>query len=251
MPSETGPTQALILSGGLGTRLGEVARTVPKHLMEVAGEPFAHHQLRWLAGNGVTEIVECVGHLGDEIVAALGTGERFGVRIDYISDGPELQGTGGAIATAAAAGLLQDAFFVVYGDSYLRLALDEVRSAWNDAKTSGADSLMCVYRNEGRLDTPNVRRTTDGRFEYDKRAADEVRATMEFIDYGLCVLSAGFVDARLAGRGPYDLADAMAAASEDHRMAGLEVHERFYEIGTPASLAELDTLLTAPDPRHD
>lgn len=239
-PSDTTPTQALILSGGLGTRLGAAATVTPKHLMPVAGEPFAHHQLRWLAANGITEIVECVGHLGDAIEDALGDGSPFGVSIRYVHDGPELLGTGGAIAAARAE--LHDAFVVVYGDSFLRLDLDEVRAAWRDTPAQ-TDSLMCVFRNEGRFDTPNVYRDSAGRFTYDKRADDVTRATMQYIDYGLSVLTTAFVDGRLPPTGAYDLADALCAASLAGTMVGLEVRDRFYEIGTPATLAELDAYL--------
>lgn len=236
-------TQALVLSGGLGTRLGAAAAATPKHLMEIAGEPFAHHQLRWLAANGITHVVECVGHLGDAIERALGDGSAFGVSITYVHDGPELLGTGGAIAAARQA--LDDAFVVVYGDSYLRVDLAEVRAAWDEAP-AGTDSLMCVFRNEGRYDTPNVRRDVDGTFTYDKRADDATRATMDYIDYGLSVLTQRFVDGRLPTTGAYDLADALCAASLEGTMLGLEVRDRFYEIGTPATLAELDAYLRSP-----
>ena len=75
------PMQCAILSGGLGTRLGELGRRQPKHLVDVLGRPFAHRQLEWLAAQGVGDVVECIGHLGDEIISSLGDGTRFGLRV--------------------------------------------------------------------------------------------------------------------------------------------------------------------------
>src|ERR1700728_4172143 len=88
-----------ILAGGLGTRLGERVREVPKPLLEVAGEPFLIHQLRLLAAHGARSVVLCVGYLGEQIEYAVG-GERFGVAIAYSHDGERLAGTLGAIRGA-------------------------------------------------------------------------------------------------------------------------------------------------------
>ena len=73
----------VILAGGLATRLRPLTATIPKALIEVAGEPFAHHQLRLLARKGVTRVVYCVGYLGELIVDAVGDGRRFGLDVRY------------------------------------------------------------------------------------------------------------------------------------------------------------------------
>lgn len=87
------PGQCVILSGGLGTRLGELGRSRPKHLVEVLGRPFAHRQLEWLAAQGVSDVVECIGHLGDDIVSSVGDGSRFGVSIVYSRDPKAAEGS--------------------------------------------------------------------------------------------------------------------------------------------------------------
>ena len=135
-PSDvTPPTparQCVVLSGGLGTRLGELGRSRPKHLVEVLGRPFAHRQLEWLATQGVTEVVECIGHLGDAIRAELGDGSPFGLSITYSDDGDATSrpGTGGALLLAHRRGLLHERFCVLYGDSWLRL---DLRALWEAA----------------------------------------------------------------------------------------------------------------------
>lgn len=106
-----------ILAGGLATRLRPITGTVPKSLLEVNGEPFVIHQLRLLQSKGVRRVVLCVGHLGEQVERAVGSGSALGVQVDYSFDGPVLRGTAGAIKNALPQ--LGEAFFVMYGDSYL------------------------------------------------------------------------------------------------------------------------------------
>ena len=131
-----------ILAGGLATRLGPLTEGVPKALLTVGGEPFLAHQLRLLQRSGVTRVVLCVGHLGERIRDFAGDGRRFGLEIEYSFDGPQLLGTGGAIRRALP--LLGDAFFVLYGDSYLPCGYRGVETAF---LASGKHGLMTVFRN--------------------------------------------------------------------------------------------------------
>src|SRR3982750_3655568 len=106
-----------ILAGGLATRLRPATDKVPKALLNVAGEPFLVHQLRLLRSEGFRKIVLCVGYLGELIEAKIGDGKRFGVQIDYSSDGATLLGTAGALKLASSK--LGARFLVIYGDSYM------------------------------------------------------------------------------------------------------------------------------------
>ncbi len=106
-----------ILAGGLATRLRPITESVPKSLLEVNGEPFAKHQLRLLRAKGFKRVVICVGHLGTLVQRVIGDGSALGLEIDYSFDGPVLLGTAGAIRNALPK--LGEAFFVMYGDSYL------------------------------------------------------------------------------------------------------------------------------------
>ncbi len=221
-----------ILAGGLGTRLGERTREVPKPLLEVAGEPFLLHQLRQLAVGGVREVVLCVGHRGELIQERLG-GERFGVRVRYSFDGPGLDGTLGALRRARA--LLGERFLVLYGDAYLRVDHAAVVRAWLD---SGREAVMTVLRNDGRWDASNAVYRDGLVREYDKRARTP---RMRWIDYGLGGLRAAALD--LVPESERDLAALYTALARAGELLGFEVRERFYEIGTPAALAETDAFL--------
>jgi NDP-sugar pyrophosphorylase family protein len=221
-----------ILAGGLGTRLGERVRDTPKALLEVAGRPFLLHQLALLAAHGAREAVVCVGYRGEQIEGVIGD-ERFGVRLRYSYDAPELDGTLGAVRRAQP--LLGERFLVLYGDTYLRIAYEAVDAAWRD---SGLPAVMTVLRNEGRWDTSNVVFRGDRVVRYDKR---NPTPDMRWIDYGL-----GGLEARaLAAVDPEEtdlavLYERLAARGE---LLGYEAVRRFYEIGTPESLAETDAFL--------
>jgi NDP-sugar pyrophosphorylase family protein len=219
-----------ILAGGLGSRLGERVRQTPKPLLEVAGEPFLMHQLRLLAAHGAGDVVLCVGYLGERIEARIGP-ERFGVRIAYSYDSPELSGTLGAIRRAAP--LLGERFLVLYGDTYLRIDYRASAGAW---ARSGFPAMMAVLYNKGRWGTSNASFDDTRVTAYDKLAPSP---QMHWIDYGL----GGLTAAALAGASPRarDLSELYKELAARGELFGLEATERFYEIGTPAALAETDS----------
>lgn len=228
------PPQVCILAGGRGTRLGARVEGIPKPLLEVAGEPFLIHQLRLLAARGIREVVLCVGYLGDMIVELIGT-ERFGMSISYSHDRPGLEGTLGGIRRALP--LLDERFLVVYGDAYLRIDYAQAAASW---RASGLPAMMSVYRNEGRWEVSNAVYDRDrGRvLAYDKWAPD---SRMRWIDYGLGGLQRGALE--LAPAGASDLADLHCILAREGLLHGFEASERFYEIGTPRALAEIDAYL--------
>lgn len=233
MPSVSSLPVAL-LAGGLAKRLGPVTKKIPKLLVEVAGEPFFSHQLRLLQHAGLTRIVLCVGHLGEQIVARYGDGADWGVQIDYSFDGPQLLGTGGALIRALPK--LGDAFYVLYGDSYLPT---DYAAVGNFFEKSGRLGLMTVYENRGRYEASNVW-YEDGEIRlYDKK---QPGPQMHHVDYGLGVFRAAAFDG-FARDAVVDLADVQQALVTRHQLAGYEIKQRFYEIGSPAGLKELDALL--------
>lgn len=204
----------------------------PKALVEVAGEPFLFHQLRLLRSHNARRIVLCVGHLGDQIANAVGDGKAFDLEIEIVSDPPELAGTAGAVRGALPH--LGDEFFVLYGDTYLKI---DYAAAGSARRSAGTVALMTVLRNAGRWDTSNAT-FEDGRvLRYDKRAPDP---SMEWIDYGLAALTPAALD-----RAPQasDLAEVYRELAEEGQLAGYPVTQRFYEVGTPAGRDETDAEL--------
>jgi NDP-sugar pyrophosphorylase family protein len=223
-----------ILAGGKATRLGPIAQQVPKALIDVAGQPFAVWQLELLAREGLSDVVFVVGHLGEMISDALGNGSRWGVRVQYVFDGPRPLGTGGGIRQALP--VLSDPFFVLYGDSYLECDYAAVERAFAE---SGRRGLMTVYRNDNQLDRSNVRYADHRIVAYDKR---HPTPDMHHIDYGLGVFRAAAFADREAGVA-FDLAGVYQDLLAQGDLAGFEVTDRFYEIGSPRGLEETRTHL--------
>jgi len=223
-----------VLAGGLATRLRPITEKIPKSLIPVAGKPFLAHQLALLRSRGVRRVVLCVGYLGEMIQREFGDGGAFGVKLDYAFDGLKLLGTGGAIKRALP--LLGKEFFVLYGDSYLPV---EYRPIVEFFRRSGKPGCMTVYRNEGRYDTSNVVFRDGSVVVYDKKNRGP---EMQHIDYGLSLFQATVFNGYPADK-PFDLAEVMGKLVQEKQLAGYEVRERFYEIGSPAGLSELETLL--------
>jgi NDP-sugar pyrophosphorylase family protein len=225
-----------ILAGGLATRLRPITEKIPKLLVEVAGEPFFSHQLRLLRAAGLRRVVVCAGYLGKMIVERYGDGAASGLDISYSFDGPKLLGTGGALIRALPQ--LGDAFYILYGDSYLPIDYLAVGHAF---LASGQPALMTVFENRGEYDTSNVW-FADGTIKlYDKKTR---RPEMQHIDYGLGVMRAEALTGEPRDAA-VDLAAVYARLVAQGQLAGYEVGQRFYEIGSPAGLKELDARLRA------
>lgn len=218
----------VILAGGLATRLRPLTEEVPKSLITVAGKPFIDWQLIYLARQGVTHVVLCIGHLGRLIQDHVGDGSRFGLCVEYSYDGVCSLGTGGAIKKALP--LLDDGFFVLYGDSYLMIDYYKVEALY---KHSSLPALMTVFKNNNKLDNSNVVFDGNNVVLYDKVL---FRQDMFYIDYGLSVLSKDvFLQ---VSDDSFDLANVLSYLSKNNLLAGFEVYERFYEIGSHNGLAE-------------
>ena len=227
--------QLLLLAGGKATRLRPVTETIPKSMLDVAGAPFIDHQLRLIQRNGIRRVLICASFLGEQIREHVGSGGRIGLEVEYSFDGNKLLGTGGAVKKAL--GRLDGSFFVMYGDSYLITDFRVINEYFFRQNKLG---LMTVYRNEGKWDSSNVQ-FEDGRIV----AYDKVNRTplMKHIDYGLGILTRdAFAD--FSDREVFDLAEVYGQLIKRNELAGLEVSERFYEIGSFSGLEETSRFLS-------
>ena len=218
-----------ILAGGLATRMRPLTEKIPKALIDIAGQPFIRRQLKYLREQGVTRVVLCIGFLGEQIEAEVGDGSAFGLEVRYVPDGPTLRGTGGALKQALP--LLGDRFFVLYGDSFLPCDFQPVQQAFS---ASGKPALMTVLRNANQWDKSNVFYRDGQVVEYNKTVP---HPEMKYIDYGLGILSAGLFS-NYPDHNPFDLAEMYHQLSLKGELAGFEVTERFYEIGSLTGLEE-------------
>ena len=221
--TRSGLLPVAILAGGLATRLRPVTEKFPKALIDINGRPFIARQLEGLRAEGIDRVVVCAGFLGERIQDVVGDGAAFGLRVDWAFDGPTLLGTAGALKRALP--LLGEAFFVLYGDSYLPIAWRPVQDAFF---ASGKAALMTVFHNDHQFDRSNVE-FGEGRIKaYNKRRPTP---QMEYIDYGLGVFRRAAFD-RVDDGEPADLADMYESLLERGELAGFEVDQRFFEIGS-------------------
>ena len=137
-------TTAVILAGGLGTRLKSTVGDCPKPLAPINGRPFLDYQIAQLARAGLTEIVLCVGYGAQDIVDALG-GQCHGARLRYVRDWP-LRGTGGALRNVLPA-LSTQSVLVVNGDSYSAADLSAFATA-HAANPAAKCSMLLAWRED-------------------------------------------------------------------------------------------------------
>jgi NDP-sugar pyrophosphorylase family protein len=212
-----------ILAGGLATRLGSLTEVVPKSLLEIQHRPFIDWQLRLLSRSGIEKVVICLGHKSEMIQDFVGDGSRYGIKVVYSFDGSTQLGTGGAIRKALP--LLSDEFMVMYGDSYLPTDFKAIETAF---RSTGKPALMTVFYNKGSFDASNVLFVNG---ELEKYSKADPLPDMSHIDYGVSTFKRSVFESYAQGA-PIDLSNICQDLSNSGSLAGYEVHERFYEIGS-------------------
>ncbi|MGC1853845.1 MAG: sugar phosphate nucleotidyltransferase [Candidatus Aquirickettsiella sp.] len=222
----------VILAGGLATRLGALSQTKPKSMILVDEEPFITHQLRLLKNQGFEKVILCIGYLGDLIRTYVKDGKQFGLSVTYSVDGEQLLGTAGAIQNALP--ILDENFFVLYGDSYLPI---DYRKIQNFFQRQAKPALMTVFKNNDRGDTSNIEFINSEIIKYDKK---NKTLNMTYIDYGLSLFKKNIFS---SNNYFYDLSDVYQRLLKKKQLANYEVYQRFYEIGSLKGLSELENFL--------
>lgn len=234
--------QVLVLAGGLGTRLKSVTGDHPKALVPVAGRPFIERQLDLLALGGFKQAVYCLGYGAVEIQDYFIEHPRNDIQVDFSLEDPKaLLGTGGAVINALP--FLEDSFFIIYGDSYLPIDYYPVIRHFEGCGTRG---LMCVFHNKGQWDRSNVR-VENGKVVYYDKHADP--AKVEYIDYGLSAMKRSVLNEYADATMPLDLARILGDLVVRGELSAFEADHRFYEVGKPEGLQDLEHYLAGKDGR--
>ncbi len=220
--------QTIILAGGLGTRLGPLTKNLPKALIDISGKSFISRQLEHLHSQGIKDVIICTGFLGDLIKKEISK-IKPPLNIEIRNDGNKLKGTGGAIKSCL--DILDDHFFVTWGDTHLPICLEETE---RDFLEQNKPCLMTLLKNLNQWDASNVIYKSGLVEEYNKKDAS---TEMEYIDYGISVFSKKiFEEESLPDI--FDLGDLVSQLAGRREIAGKEVKKRFYEIGSPEGLKE-------------
>lgn len=220
--------KAMILAAGRGERLRPLTESTPKPLLDVAGRPLIGWHLRRLAAAGFREVVINVSHLAEQIVAALGDGAGYGVRIAYSREREPLE-TAGGIANARAL-LGQAPFLLVNGDVYCEADFQALREK---ALKSSLAHLVLI---------PNPPHHPNGDFTLERGFignAPEPRYTYS----GIAVMSPALVASVPAGE-KAPLAPLLRQAAEQRRITGELYAGLWQDVGTAERLAELRSHLS-------
>lgn len=224
--------KALILAGGLGTRLSGVLRDLPKPLAPVAGRPFLYYLIRQLTVHGFRDIVLSTGHLGEKIVESFGDGRDLGIHIDY-SNEDRPAGTGGAVRLAEKH-LEGDEFFVLNGDSFLDVDLEKLVEAHREhtAQVTMALARVDDTSRYGGVSVDASAKIT--RFE-EKRAG----ACPGLINAGIYVLDKKIFDRIPNEPRPVSLEREVFPTLLGEEFYGHVVEAFFWDIGVPDDYAAL------------
>jgi len=230
--------QAIILAGGLGTRLGARTRDLPKALLPIAGRPFLAWLVEALARCGYRQLVLCIGHYGEQIQDFLGAGQAFGLDVSYSKDGERLLGTGGALRQAFGRDLLAESFLVTYGDSYL--PFDYAAPLRELAAHPEALGTMSVFENHGAFDASNCAIGRGLVLRYEKGVQDRA---LTHIDYGAIALLRSVI-AEQPSELAFGLDQIQHRLAKAGQLRAFEATERFYEVGSELGIADLEQKLS-------
>jgi NDP-sugar pyrophosphorylase family protein len=228
-----------ILAGGMGTRLGELTRTVPKSLIPINGTPFLKYKLWQVASWGGQKVVLCVGHMALEVCRYVRELKDIGLSIEFSSDGEQNLGTGGAIAKAARL-LNSDTRYicVTYGDSLVFPELTKHPAStkldsdnWDAVVTVIDSSYVPGHRS-------NVSKRVNG-FSFSSEAPANSNI-FSHIEYGLLYLRTAALLSYAESRPAFELKDYLEASESGGKLSWLEETTPFIEIGTPESLKQAE-----------
>ena len=226
--------QMIILCGGLATRLGDLAKTIPKSMILVDGKPFLEYQIENLKNHSIKDLVLCVGHLSEKIESHFGDGKKFGVKIQYSHDGDKPLGPIGAVKNAEH--LLEDIFFIMYGDSYLSVDFQKAYSYFMNHDKLG---MMVVYKNYNKYDKSNLIVEDNEVVGYRKK--DQTKDVI-YIDYGASILQKKALDS-IQKNTFYSTESFFTNLINRKQLLAFEAKERFYHIGNPDALKEFESFI--------
>ena len=228
-----------VLAGGLGTRIRHrTGPSVPKALLPVGGVPFIDIKLREMRDAGARRIVMLVGHGAEVIVDHVGDGAAYELEVEFVRDGPQLLGTGGAIREALPR--LGPAFFLTYGDTLLEVPMDRLERR---LLATRAEAVMTVLENQDRWETSNVTVVNGRVTQYEKAASP---GNHRFLDYGMLAMRKTALDGTPT-KEPFDLATVIQQLVKRGAVLEMRVTRRFYDIGNEESVRATETFLQASE----
>ena len=240
------PDVAVVLAGGLGTRLRDVLPDRPKALAPAAGEPFISYLLAYLAGQGILQVILALGHLAEPMQAYVGRGERWNLAIQCVTEELPL-GTAGAARLASAD--LTGPFFVVNGDTLFAIKLDDLWVHHLRRQAAATIALRPVEQNsQERSKRGVIVLGKDGLIQQflEKPSSNQSGSTDQIVytNGGVYLLAPQVLQSVPLGQAYSLETQVFPALANAGQLGGFVQDAYFTDIGTPESLAgfEADVL---------
>lgn len=224
--------KAIILAGGLGTRLRASVKDIPKPMAPVAGKPFLEYLLLYLRRSKITDIVLSVGYKKDVIRSYFGDGSSFGIRISYSEENEPL-GTGGALKQSISKS--DDSHFIVMnGDSFFNIPFADLLQYHGD-KPGLITMGLAFVQDRSRYGVVAIN-TADGRIKSFQKDGME---TSGLINSGVYVVNRDIV--KYIPDGPVSLeANVLPLLKNDRLLYGKAFDAFFLDIGIPKDYFWID-----------
>lgn len=229
--------QAVILAGGLGTRLRPVTEKIPKAMVSINGKPFLRHLLELLGEQNISDILLCTGYLGEQVKAYFGDGKSLELRIKYREEKGALLGTGGALKQAQS--LMAEHCLVLNGDTYLPIDYNEMAVTYFGR---GKKALTAVYANQKNTGVKNNLALSgdDTVTRYDKGGTGP---GLNYVEAGALIIQRQALDL-IPDKYPVAIEKGLYPSLIAQRELGAYItNQRFYDIGTPEQVLVFEEFL--------
>jgi histidinol-phosphate phosphatase family protein len=221
-------TQAVILAGGRGERLGPLTDTIPKPMIEFHGRPFLEYLIEELRSVGIQRILLLLGYLPDPVVRHFGNGQQWGVSIDH-SIAPARFETATRIRIALER--IDPVFMLLYCDNLWPVPLDRM---WRRFAEHDVAGMITVYRNRDHHSRDNVRVSDDGYvLEYDPT---RTRPELAGVEIGYAILRRSAIEALLPAEDAVFQHVVYPELARRHQLLAFQTDHRYYSVGAPDRL---------------
>ncbi len=231
--------KAVVLAAGEGVRLQPLTLTRPKHLINVGGKPILEHCLDAVKACGINEVIIVVNYMAEAIRRYFGSGEGFGLKIEYVRQ-PVVLGTGNAVS--AVEPYVQEDFVLIYGDLlFTSEALRKVLSMYNAKKLAAALAVVPVERPE---DYGIVELEAEGSVKRIVEKPSLGEAPSNLANAGLYVFSVEIFEKAkrisASSRGEWEITDAIELLLKEGKpvFAAEIPRDGWFDVGRPWDLLE-------------
>lgn len=230
--------QAVILAGGLGIRLRPLTYRVPKSMVPILDKPYLYYQLEFLSKQGIPDILILTGYLGNQIEEYFKDGSYLGLRIRYCRE-REPVGTGGALRNAWS--LLEEKFFIIYGDSFLPINYSIVE---DEFLKSGKEALVVVYDNRNKEIGVQCNITINSSSLVTNYSKKKPYPELRYIDAGVLTLKKEVLKHISKNKRVVSFEEEIfPVLIQKRKLIAYITRQRFYDIGTQERMKQFEEFL--------